>query len=88
MVLLKYDEKANTIYHFVGAASVNFVPFVFFKFKLFSVKISIHMITNFNEMLEMCTNFKFQGLLWTISTLLKNLSSSLGGTTESEWHET
>ena len=27
-------------------------------------------------------------LLWTISTLLKNLSSSLGGTTESEWHET
>ena len=40
------------------------------------------------EMLEMCTNFKFQGLLWTISTLLKNLASSLGGTTESGCHET
>ena len=28
MVLLKYAEKATTIFHFWGAASVNFVPTV------------------------------------------------------------
>ena len=28
MILIKYAEKATTVFHFWGAASVNFVPTV------------------------------------------------------------